>query len=61
VKQSCAARPDGELSNTTGIVWPAVGILRRESLVDVVVAVDDDINTELVQNRPQRLYGGGGK
>src|SRR5581483_10235054 len=47
-------RPDGDLPDTEGRVGGAVGALRREALVDVLVAVEDEFGAVVVEGVPQR-------
>ena len=51
VVKASAARAHDEFPNAPGIGL-AIGILRRETLVVVIVAVDNHVDTELVEHTP---------
>src|SRR5262245_45588426 len=48
-----ASGADDELAHAASGIEPSVWILRSETLVDVIVAVDHEIDIELVQRAPQ--------
>ena len=48
-----AAGADDELAHAAGGVGAAVGRLRREPLVDVVVAVQHDVRAGVVEGGPE--------
>ena len=48
-----AARPDDDLAQAARTLDPAVGVLRGESLVVVVVAVDDQLGASRVELLPE--------
>ena len=53
-REVAAARADDELANAVGAVGVSVRILRREALVVVRMAVEDDIGTGGVEVLPER-------
>ncbi len=54
--QRYTARADRELPDAVRLVRPAVRILLREPLVEVVVAVDDHVHLGVVQDAPDLLH-----
>ena len=55
VAQGRAAGADDELADAAVAILPAAGVLRREALVVVVVAVDDDVGAGRVEGLPERV------
>ena len=53
-----AAGADDELADAARRIGAAIRILRREALVGVVVAVDDEIDVEVVQRAPEVAHVG---
>ena len=53
------AAPNDELSDAADGVWRCVRRLRRKSLIDVVMSVQDHIYVVIVQALPDRLGVGG--
>ncbi len=54
--QALAACPHYELSNAKRRIRSAVGILRREAFVIVVVTIDNDLRPGLIKGLPDRLH-----
>ena len=53
-----AARADGDLRDPVGQVEAAERVLRQEALVDVLVAVEDEVGAVLVQRLPDEAHVG---
>src|SRR5262245_8264316 len=56
--QRCAACPDDELADAMHRIGRAIGRLRREALVVVLVAVDYHVRAERVEDAPDLLHMG---